>query len=114
MRVLITGSAGHLGEALVRTFKCLKYDVVGLDILESPFTTHVGSITDRSWVRRCMSGVQVVFQAATLHKPHLATHNRQDFVDANITGTLNLLEEAVTAGVESLSSRARLASLAMP
>jgi nucleoside-diphosphate-sugar epimerase len=43
----------------------------------------------------------VVFHAAALHKPHLATHSRQDFVDTNITGTLNLLEEAVTAGVES-------------
>jgi UDP-glucose 4-epimerase len=101
MRVLVTGSAGHLGEALVRTLKDLQHEVVGLDILESPFTTHVGSIADRSCVRRCMSGVRAVFQAATLHKPHLATHSRQDFVDTNITGTLNLLEEAVTAGVES-------------
>jgi nucleoside-diphosphate-sugar epimerase len=39
MRVLVTGSAGHLGEALVRTLKSLKQEVVGLDILESPFTT---------------------------------------------------------------------------
>jgi UDP-glucose 4-epimerase len=48
-----------------------------------------------------MIGVQAVFHAATVHKPHVATHSRQDFVDINITGTLNLLEEAVTAGVES-------------
>jgi UDP-glucose 4-epimerase len=39
--------------------------------------------------------------AATLHKPHVATHARQDFVDVNLTGTLNLLEEAVAAGVRS-------------
>src|SRR5258707_14042545 len=101
MRVLVTGSAGHLGEALVRTLKNLKHEVVGLDIIDSPFTTHVGSIADRSCVRRCLSGVQAIFQAATLHKPHVVTHSRQDFVDTNITGTLNLLEEAVTAGVES-------------
>ena len=101
MKVLVTGSAGHLGEALVRTLRDLQYEVVGLDILESPFTTHVGSIADRSCVRRCMRGVQAVFHAATLHKPHVATHRRQDFVDTNITGTLNLLEEAVAARVES-------------
>jgi len=41
----------------------------------------------------------VVLHAATLHKPHLATHSRQEFVDVNVTGTLNLLEEAVAAGV---------------
>ena len=101
MKVLVTGSAGHLGEALVRTLLDLRHEVVGLDLLESPFTTHMGSITDRSCVRRCMSGVQVVFHPATLHKPHVATHRRQDFVDTNISGTLNLLEEAVAAGVES-------------
>jgi UDP-glucose 4-epimerase len=38
---------------------------------------------------------------ATLHKPHIATHTRQDFVDTNVTGTLNLLEEATAAGVTS-------------
>ena len=48
-----------------------------------------------------MIGVQVVFHVATLHKPHVDTHSRQSFVDTNITGTLNLLEEAVTRGVES-------------
>jgi len=48
-----------------------------------------------------MQGVRAVFHAATLHKPHVATHRRQDFIDTNVTGTLNLLEEAVAAGVES-------------
>ncbi len=100
MKVLVTGSAGHLGEALVRTLLDL-HEVVGLDILESPFTTHIGSISDRSCVRRCMAGARTVFHAATLHKPHLATHGRQDFIDTNITGTLNLLEEALIAGVQS-------------
>jgi UDP-glucose 4-epimerase len=101
MKVLVTGSAGHLGEALVRSLLDSRYEVVGLDILASPFTTHVGSIADRSYVQRCMRGVQAVFHAATLHKPHVATHGRQEFVDTNITGTLNLLEEAVAARVES-------------
>ena len=101
MRALVTGSAGHLGEALIRTLTAAGQDVVSLDMLGSPFTTHVGSITDRSFVKRCMRDVQVVFHAATLHKPHVATHTRQDFVDTNITGTLNLLEEAVSAGIKS-------------
>src|SRR3546814_10654824 len=54
---------------------------------------------DRAFLRRCLAGVATVYHAATLHKPHVATHSRQDFVDTNITGTLNLLEEAVDAGV---------------
>ena len=101
MRVLVTGSSGHLGEALVRTLQALGEEVVGLDILAGPFTTHVGSITDRACVGHCMAGVRSVFHAATLHKPHVATHARQDFVDTNITGTLNLLEASAAAGIRS-------------
>jgi UDP-glucose 4-epimerase len=101
MRVLVTGSSGHLGEALVRKLRESNNEVVSLDISKGAFTTHVGSITDRAFVRECMTGVKVVYHAATLHKPHVATHSRQDFVDTNITGTLNLLEEAVAAGVRS-------------
>jgi UDP-glucose 4-epimerase len=48
-----------------------------------------------------MRGVDAILHTATLHKPHVVTHSRQSFVDTNITGTLNLLEEAVSAGVRS-------------
>ena len=101
MRVLVTGSAGHLGEALVRTLQKANHEVVGLDIVASNFTSRVGSIADRSHVKRCMEGVDAVLHTATLHKPHVITHSRQNFVDTNITGTLVLLEEAASAGVNS-------------
>ena len=74
---------------------------MGLDRVASPYTHHVGSVTDREFVRRCVPGADAVIHAATLHKPHLATHTRQDFIDTNVSGTLNLLEEAVAAGVRS-------------
>jgi UDP-glucose 4-epimerase len=99
MRILVTGSAGHLGEALIRTLQSLGYDVAGPDLVDSPFTNEVGSIVDRSHVKRCMKGMDAVIHTATLHKPHLVTHTRQHFIDANITGTLNLLEEAASVGV---------------
>jgi UDP-glucose 4-epimerase len=99
MRILVTGSAGHLGEALMRTLPGSGHEAIGLDILNSPYTHHVGSITDREFVRHCMTGVEAVMHAAALHKPHVATHARQEFVDVNITGTLNLLEESVAANV---------------
>jgi nucleoside-diphosphate-sugar epimerase len=97
--ILVTGSSGHLGEALVRALQAQRREVVGLDILPGAFTHMVGSIADRAFVRRCMKGAATVFHAATLHKPHIATHSQQDFVDVNITGTLNLLEEAARQGV---------------
>jgi nucleoside-diphosphate-sugar epimerase len=100
-RVLVTGSAGHLGEALVRVLRAAGREVVGLDLLASPFTSVVGSIGDRATVRGCLAGVGAVLHPATLHKPHVGSHGRQDFVDTNITGTLTLLEEAAAAGVRS-------------
>ena len=99
MRVLVTGVAGHLGEALARTLPAHGREVVGLDVVASPFATRTGSIADRAEVRRCMEGVDAVVHAATLHKPHVATHPRQEFVDTNVTGTLALLEAAVAARV---------------
>jgi nucleoside-diphosphate-sugar epimerase len=101
VRILVTGSCGHLGEALMRTLRQSADEAIGLDILPSPFTDHVGSIAERAVVRHCMHGVDAVLHAATLHKPHVATHSRQDFVDTNITGTLNLLEEAAAAGARA-------------
>ncbi|ESQ78253.1 NAD(P)-dependent oxidoreductase [Asticcacaulis sp. YBE204] len=101
MKILVTGSSGHLGEALMRTLRARGDDVGGVDILPSPFTDHVGSIADRAFVARCMEGVEAVLHTATLHKPHVATHSRQDFIDTNITGTLNLLEEAAARKVRA-------------
>ena len=98
-RVLVTGSAGHLGESVVRTLREGGTDVVGLDVVASPFTDVVGSIADGATVRAAMAGVDAVIHTATLHKPHVGTHSRQDFVDVNVAGTLVLLEAAVAHGV---------------
>jgi UDP-glucose 4-epimerase len=100
-KILVTGSAGHLGEALMRTLRAAGQPAVGLDVLPSPFTDLQGSITDAATVARAMQGVDAVLHAATLHKPHVESHPRQAFVDVNITGTLNLLEAAAAARVKA-------------
>ena len=101
MKVLVTGSAGHLGEALVRA--------LGSRVTRSSVST---SSSRRSRPRSARSSIATacalhgggrrVLHTATLHKPHVGCHDRQAFVDTNVTGTLNLLEEAVAAGVEQL------------
>jgi UDP-glucose 4-epimerase len=101
VRLLVTGSSGHLGEALVRTLRAAGHRTVGLDLLRSSCTDVVASITDRGAVRSALSGVDAVLHTATLHKPHVGSHSRQAFVDTNVTGTLVLLEEAVASGVEA-------------
>ena len=100
MKILVTGSAGHLGEALMRALAS-KHEAVGLDIKSSPFTHIVVSIADRGFVDECVRGVEAVAHTATLHKPHIETHSRQEFVDTNISGTLNLLEASVAENVKA-------------
>jgi len=101
MTILVTGSAGHLGEALLRSLREAQRTARGLDLNPSPFTDLVGSIRDRKFVRDAMTDIRAVIHAATLHKPHVGTHSNQEFIDTNIGGTLVLLEEAVAAAVEA-------------
>ena len=94
MRILVTGSRGHLGEALMRQLRGSTVEAIGLDRLPSPFTDLVGSITDAALVARAMRGVDAVLNTATLHKPHVASHRRLDFIDVNLRGTQTLLDAA--------------------
>ncbi|KAI8818516.1 NAD-dependent epimerase/dehydratase [Fimicolochytrium jonesii] len=99
-RILVTGSAGDLGKVLYTTLKT-KYpttEIIGLDVRPSPTTTLLASITDKVAVAEAMEGVTIVFNAAALHRPHMETHTDSDFVDTNVTGTLNLLEAATADG----------------
>ena len=63
--------------------------------------TRLRPIADRAPVARSMKGVDAVLHAATLHKPHVATHARGAFVETNILGTLIPLEEAARARVRA-------------
>ncbi len=101
MTVLVTGSSGHLGEALMRTLRASGRPALGLDLIPGPFTDAIGSIADRSVVARCMQGAEAVLHTATLHKPHVATHAREAFVETNVLGSLILLEEAERAHVRA-------------
>lgn len=102
MRVLVTGSTGHLGEGMMRLLPILGIEAVGIDLQPGSYTTHVGSITDREILGDAMAGVQAVLHTASLHKPHVATHALQGFLDTNIAGTLAVLELAVAHGLKGV------------
>jgi UDP-glucose 4-epimerase len=102
VKVVVTGSSGHLGEALMRVLGVDGHDTVGIDIASSPDTTIVGSILDRDLVADAVEGADAVIHAATLHKPHVGTHSPQEFIDTNISGTLAVLEAASNARVSAV------------
>lgn len=102
MTILVTGSSGHLGEAIMHLLRDRGQNAVGMDISPSPQTDIIGSISERALVKSALRDINAIIHTATLHKPHVATHGRQEFIDTNVTGTLNLLEEAVDTGIRSL------------
>lgn len=69
--VLVTGSAGHLGKALMLALPDLGYHPIGIDIKPSSTTTLIGSITDTTFLDFVFATYQPVhiIHAATLHKP---------------------------------------------
>jgi UDP-glucose 4-epimerase len=100
--ILVTGSSGYLGQALIPALRARGQRVVGLDPVPGPSTDVVGTVADRATITRVMDEHDVgsVIHAGALHKPQVATHSRQAFVDVNVSGTLNLLEETVAHGAD--------------
>ncbi len=86
----------------MRTLRDAGRDAIGLDLLPSPFTDHTGDLADPAFVDSHMPGIGAVIHTATLHKPHVATHTKQAFIDTNISGTLNVLQAAATHGVAAV------------
>ena len=82
------------------------YTPLGIDILSSGNDQHnilVGSIADPDFcanIFRTYPYLRYVLHTATLHKPHVGSHTKNDFIDTNVRGTLNLLEAASSSPCE--------------
>jgi UDP-glucose 4-epimerase len=99
MRAVITGSAGHLGEGIARALVGRGWDVCGVDVRSSAYTTHVGTILNDTLLSSCMEGADVVFHTSSLHKRHLMQKTVADFIQVNVQGTATVLECALAKRV---------------
>lgn len=96
MRVLLTGAAGWLGRHLYPMLKAHGHSPVGLDLAEGACVDVRASVCDRPTLAALFERhrFDAVIHAAALHKPDIARFPAQAFIDVNVTGTLNLLQEA--------------------
>lgn len=94
MRILITGSSGPLGREIARQLAGT-HEPIGIDMIPGEWTQYIVDIRDRVAIQAVMTDIDAIIHIASLHQPHIVTHSRQDFIDVNITGTLNLLEASV-------------------
>src|SRR5262249_8803737 len=99
--VLVTGSAGRIGQAVVRELKARGRPVRGFDLAPTPGTEDflVGDITDPAAVRRAVAGIGTLVHLA-------AIPDDDDFLTKllpnNIAGVYHVLEAARLAGVSRL------------
>jgi nucleoside-diphosphate-sugar epimerase len=94
MRILITGSSGQLGTEIARQLASA-HEPIGIDLTPGTWTQHIIDIQDRAALHAIMADIDAIIHIASLHHPQIATHSKQDFIDVNISGTLNLLEAGV-------------------
>lgn len=97
MRVLVTGSAGAVGKAVVKELLARGHAVRGLDRAADPqLTDHVvGDVADPAAVRRAVEGRQAVIHlAANPHGGDFLT----DLLPNNVLATWHVLDAARLAG----------------
>ena len=85
-KVIVTGSSGRIGSAIVDALK-ENYQVTGVDRI-SGSNTHVQcDILDREKMFASFQGCDAVFHCAAYHAPHVGEVNEEEFRRVNIEGT---------------------------
>jgi nucleoside-diphosphate-sugar epimerase len=107
MRVFLTGGSGDLGQVLSRQLDARGDVPVRFDVRPGPSRCGLsvqGSILDRETLQQSLQGMDCVVHIAAWHGIHEATGTRTvyEFWDLNVTGTFNVFEAAVRAGIQRI------------
>lgn len=100
MKVLVTGSSGKLGTAVMHRLRLGNITAIGADLLGSDTTDLMLDVKDKAKVNEACQNVDAVIHTAALHGKHYdLNYSREAFIDTNVYGTLNLLNACVQHGV---------------
>jgi UDP-glucose 4-epimerase len=99
MRVLVTGSSGNVGSRIAETV-AQRGTCIGVDLVPGKFTTHLGSIADKTFMDGIVPGVDAIIHSAAYHAPHVGVIGADEFRHVNVHGTEVLLDLAIRHSVE--------------
>lgn len=114
MRVLISGGTGSLGQALVKAWlprKDVEYIAVySRDELkqaqmrerfpDAKLNFRLGDVRDLARLKLAFYGIDTVIHAAALKRVDATANDPLELVKTNITGTSNVLQASLSAGVK--------------
>jgi uronate dehydrogenase len=100
--ILVTGSSGRIGQAVVRELVARRHPVRGFDRVFTPGVSDcvIGDITDPTACRRALAGVKTLIHLAAT--PDDVDNPVKDLFVPNIIGVYHVLEAARAAGVERM------------
>lgn len=95
--ILITGSCGYLGEALLSCLRSLHLDARGFDLMAREPDV-AGDVSDEDSLCRAAAGCRSIIHTAALHAPNLDFYTEADFRRINLDGTRHVLNAARKMG----------------
>lgn len=120
MKTLVTGGTGFVGanvvrallqrETQVRALVRPRSDTRNLDRLAVELVA--GDLRDRRSLEAALKGCDTVYHVAAMYA--LWASNPQEIYDSNVTGTVNLLEAAGTAGAQKIVYTSSVATIGLP
>jgi len=127
LKTLVTGGCGFIGSHLAEMLLALGHEVIILDNLacgrkaninsfetHSKLSFHQVDICDRTNMRPYLDGVDWVFHMAGLADIVPSIEQPDNYYQTNVTGTLNVLQCALEAGVKRLIYAASSSSYGIP
>lgn len=112
--ILITGGSGTFGRAFIRATlatghwsRVISYsrdEMKAAAMVEEfghhrPFKAFLGDVRDRDRLAVALRGVDTVVHAAALKRVDQGAYSPSEILQTNITGTVNVVTEAIDAGV---------------
>jgi len=100
--VIVTGGSGFLGHHLCRALLNVGHQVKNIDLRPNPeVETIIADIKDAEQMKAVVKDAHVVFHLAALIEAGESVKFPQAFVDANISGTVNVLEAMRLNGIST-------------